>query len=271
MMVSMAQANIPVGLVGLDEQPWQYTASILSVVSGKSRDWVEQLWDEPQGLALRKEYADLSKGRIHMLTGRKPTVDDIEAQVELAGVGGESPKVVFIDYLNKMTRNKEYGWDEVKRIPRLVEHLGEWSTATGVVVVALHQLSRNDEFGGVNARNAGHLPVTLAQLKYGGEEDADMVLGTYRPAMDPLGTMSKDMAELALGDRFDEEAYWEARSRVRKYKDSTFLQLLKNRPGVHREERGIELLSVGESLYMEEKEAVSGYEEEVEQAEAGTR
>lgn len=256
MMVSMAEANIPVGLVGLDEQPWQYVVSLMSVVTGRSRDWVEQVWDEPEGRELKRDWRRY-RGRLHLFTPRKPDIEQLKAAVEMTAVGeSEAPAVLFIDYLNKLSRDKRYGYQEVNRIPRLVEELAEWSTDSGVAVVVLHQLGRNDEFGGTNNRNAGHLPVTLAQLKYGGEEDADLVFGTYRPAMDPVGNMPMDVAKMSLGDRFDEDEYWEARSRVKKYAKSTFLQLLKNRPGTHREERGIELLSpLDDSLRMVEREA----------------
>lgn len=265
-MVSMASAGRPVGLVGLDEQPWQYVVSLMSVLSGRSRDWVEETWHTPEGGDLKARWWEL-KRKLHLFVGRKPGIDELNALVDLAD---EPPSVLFVDYLNKLTRDREYGWDETKRIPRLVEHLAEWSTDTGVIVVALHQLNRNDQFGNTNQRNAGHLPVTLMDLKYGGEEDADIVFGTYRPAMDPVGTMSKQMAELAQGDRFDETRYWEAVARVRKHQDSTFLQLLKNRPGTHRDERGVELLSpIEDSLVMVEKGEDSGRGRDEADARAG--
>lgn len=269
MMVSMAQAGISVGLVGLDEQGWQYATNLMSVLSGRSRDWVEERWDTAEGKALRSEYRDLARGRIHLYTGRRPDIQRIAQQVEMSGMGtSESPKVVFIDYLKLLTRDKSYGYKDNERIPRLVEDLEIWTTETGTSVVALHQLSRNDEFGGANNRNAGHLPVTLAQLMYGGEDSADMVMGTYRPSMDPVGNLTMDSAKQVLGDRFDEEDYWAAVNRVKKYAESTFLQLLKNRPGTHREEKGIELLSpFGDSLRMEEKD---GHEPDGERAEQPT-
>jgi RecA/RadA recombinase len=255
MMVSMAQANVPVGLVGLDEQPWQYVVSLMSAMYGRSRDWVEQHWDDNEGMSFRRAWKE-HKSLVTFYHGRKPTVDQIAMQMDMAASGNtQRPAVVFIDYLNKLTRDKDYGYQETTRIPRLVEDLVEWAHTSGTTVVCLHQLSRNDEFGGANARNAGHLPVTLAQLKYGGEEDSDIALGTYRPAMDPLGNMAMDVAKMVLGDRFDDQDYWAAVNRVKKYQDSTFLQLLKNRPGTHREERGVELMSSwGDSLKMAEKE-----------------
>jgi hypothetical protein len=273
MAMSMAQAGIPVGMVGLDQPPWQYIVALLSVMTGRSMDYIEQMWDEPEGKELRRDYQHMTTDRIHFFTGRRPGLDHIEAQMEMAAMGqGEAPAVVFIDYLNLMTRAKEYGWKENERIPRLAEDMALWTTETGTTIVALHQLSRNDEYGGTNNRNAGHLPLTLAQLKYGGEEPADIVLGTYRPTMDPLGAMQYDIAKLTLGDRFDEDEYWERRAIVRKYENSTFLQLLKNRPGTHREERGVELLSpYGDSLRMEEKEATEPDYTEEEAREESTR
>lgn len=257
MAMHMVSAGVPVGLVGLDQPMWQYVTALMSVHTRRSPDWVEQVWDQPEGKELQRDWKMLTSGKLHLFDGRRPGIDHIAAQLEMAAMGNsEAPKVVFVDYLNLMTRDKAYGWKETERIPRLAEDMAVWTTETGVSMVVLHQLSRNDEFGGANSRNAGHLPVTLAQLKFGGEEPADMVFSTYRPAMDPLGTMSHDMAQIALGDRFDEDAYFESRGRVRKYEHSTFLQLLKNRPGTHREEKGIELLSPhGDSLYMEEKES----------------
>ena len=256
MMVNMVQAGIPVALVGLDEQPWQYTVKLMSVMSGRSQDEIEEQWDEPLGAEIRRDYEQTARGKLHFLSGRRPDIDHIAAQAEMAGMGGETPQVIFIDYLALMTRDRKYGWSETDRVPRIAEELATWSTDSGISVVALHQLSRNDEYGGTNNRNAGHLPVTLAQLKYGGEEPADVVLGTYRPAMNPLAVMSMDVAKSTLGDRFDEDEYWEIRGTAKRYQDSTFLQLLKNRPGTHREERGVELVSfAGDALTMMERMA----------------
>jgi hypothetical protein len=96
-----------------------------------------------------------------------------------------------------------------------------------------------------------------------------MVLATYRPAKNPVGNMSFPMAQQVLGDRFDEDAYWELRALVKKYERSTFLQLLKNRPGVHQEEHGVELLSPDDTLRVHEKEAAepesAAEEDEVEE------
>lgn len=255
MAVSLAKADIPVGVLGLDESPWMYVVKLMSAWSGKTQDRIEQVWDDDEGKQLQRDWRNFAHGRLHFFSGQRPTVDQLSGNVEMTNMGtSRPPKVLFIDYMALMAR-KGYGFTENARIPELTEDLQVWSSEYGIVLVVLHQLSRNDEHGGGNSRNAGHIPVTLAQLKYGGEEQADIVLGTYRPSMNPLALMSYGVAKEVLGDRFDEEVFWEARAIAQKYARSTFLQLLKNRPGTHREERGVELLSEDESLSLVEKQA----------------
>lgn len=256
MVVSMAEAGIPTALVGLDEQPWQYVVKLMSAWSGKSQEWLEGRWDEEEGSALRKEWREFAR-RIHIFGGKRPAPDHLTAAMDLAALGkNESPAVVFVDYLKLMSRKGPYSYGDNSRIPQLVEELQLWSTEQRVAVVALHQLSRNDEHGGgTNSRNNGHIPVTLSQLMWGGEDSADVVLGTYRPALNPVALMAFDVAKQVLGDRFDEEDYWAVRSVAEKYAHSTFVQVLKNRPGTKTEERGIELLSVDDSLKLTEKAA----------------
>lgn len=266
MVVRMAQANIPVGLVGLDEQPWQYVEKLMSAWSGWPLDRIEERWDEDEGRVLRQEWKALARGKVHVLGGKRPAPEHLTAALDLAAVGAKGaearPVVIFIDYLKLMSRKGQFGYGDNSRIPQLVEELQLWSTENEVAVVALHQLSRNDEHGGQNSRSNGHIPMTLTQLMYGGEDSADIVLGCYRPALNPVALMAFDIAKQVLGDRFDEDDYWEIKAMAKKYEHSTFLQLLKNRPGTEREERGIELLSPDRSMRMEEKEAPEpSYEE----------
>lgn len=255
MVVSMASANIPVALIGLDEQPWQYVEKLMSAWSHVPLDRIEEDWDTDEGKRRRRDWKDFARKKVFVYGGRRPSPDSLSEAMSMAAVGGEAPKVVFIDYLKLMTRKGQFSYGDNSRIPQLVEELQLWSTANGVAVVALHQLSRNDEHGGQNSRSNGHIPMTLTQLMYGGEDSADIVLGTYRPALDPLALMAYDVAKMVLGDRFDEDEYFVRQGTAKKYENSTFLQLLKNRPGTDREERGVELLSVGRSMQMIEKEA----------------
>lgn len=253
MMVSMARAGVPVALFGLDEQPWQYVEKLMSAWSRNPLDRIEEEWDSEVGRELRRQWREFARGKLFVYGGKRPAPDNMDEYLALAGMEGEGPKVVFIDYLKLMTRKGKYQYGDNSRIPQLVEELQLWSTEHEVAVVALHQLSRNDEHGGQNSRSNGHIPMTLTQLMYGGEDSADIVLGTYRPAMDPLALMAYDIAKMVLGDRFDEDDYWARKGNAEKYTHSTFLQLLKNRPGSHREERGVELESPDDSMYLEER------------------
>lgn len=252
MVVSLAEAKIPVGLVGLDEQPWQYVVALMSAREGKTRNHVEDLLrnpEDPRGRRLREDWLDL-KDLITLYDGRKPTPDMLDAA---AAQQERTPQVMFVDYLGKLAMPGAR--DHLASITGLVNELAVWTTDSGISLVVLHQLGRNDEYGGSNSRNAGHVPVTLAQLKYGGEEDADVVFGAYRPAMDPIGNMELNQAKTALGKAFDQELYDDAVGRVRRFANSTFLQLLKNRGGEVRMEAGVELISRGQTLQMTEKEA----------------
>jgi replicative DNA helicase len=257
MMVHLAGLGVPCGFVGLDEAPWTYTLKGLSVLTGRSQDDIERTWSEAEGHEVQARWRAFAKGRVHLFAGRRPGPEHLDAAMAMADMAGEAsrPAVLFVDYLSLLSRAGDFGYGENTRVPRLAEEMQVWSTERGVTVVMLHQLGRNDEHGGTNNRNAGHIPVSLAQLKYGGEEQADIVLGTYRPSMHPIANMSFDVAKEVLGQAFDEDEYYELRGMAKRYERSTFLQLLKNRPGTHREERGVELLSPDESLRMTEKEA----------------
>jgi hypothetical protein len=101
-----------------------------------------------------------------------------------------------------------------------------------------------------SGRYHGDTPMTLESLKFGGEEIADIVLGTYRPELNPLGNMEFQQAQADMGDKFDEEKWQLAQTRVRTSRDLTYLQLLKNRPGVHLDINGIMLRSPSEALAM---------------------
>src|SRR3989304_10549921 len=97
-------------------------------------------------------------GTVQFLARPRPHPEPLDAALRLSALRAEEqPRVVFIDYLSLLTRAGEFGFNEQSRIPRLAEALQVWSNEAGVGGVALHHLSRNDEFGGTNSRNAGHI------------------------------------------------------------------------------------------------------------------
>jgi replicative DNA helicase len=242
MMASLLSRGVPVGFVSLDETLAGYVAKLTSIMTGLPMQDLEERWDD---LRDRRVEASQKMAGLTLTRGFRPTFDALHAWIEMAeDFGSGRPQVVFMDYISLLGREK-YSGQEVQRVQRLVEDLQVWTSQEEVVTIALHQVGRTDE--GTNKRYHGDKPMTLESLKFGGEEIADIVLGTYRPSLSPVGNMSPDEAK---AEGIDDETWQDARSRVEQYKDITFLQLLKNRPGVHLNHRGIMLRSPNEALGM---------------------
>ncbi len=251
--------GLTVGLVGLDEPTPLYVAKLASVLSNEcgnptDAETLELQFDDEVSKRVRAQYSLMAK-RLVMSKGYRPDIKGgLQAWYDSsAGLlpGAQPPQVVVIDYLALLARGKYSGQDN-SRIPRLAEDLSVFANENECVVVALHQVGRQADAMG--RAHHGDKPVTLEQLKYGGEEMADVVLGTYRPAADYLGGLEYEDAEAEFGDDDKWEQKWErARVRVRRYEQSTFLQLLKNRPSQKGLlPRGIELFAPNESMLQEQ-------------------
>lgn len=256
LIANMLIKQVPVGLVGLDEAPQSYVAKLASVISGIPHTELEASWGNEAHGKVRNEYMELARN-LSVTRGYRPDFEKLTGWLNTAEVTmAARPRVVFIDYVSLLTRDK-YAGAENQRVSRLIEGLQVWTNEQEVVTVALHQVGRMDE--GTLMRYHGDTPMTLESLKYGGEEIADIVLGTFRPALNPLGNMTEEQAKMDLGDRFDFDSWSETVDRVRAQQDTTYLQLLKNRPGVHLNHRGIPLKSIGLSQQMRlSDEMVSG-------------
>lgn len=245
LIANMLIKQVPVGLIGLDEAPQSYVAKLASTISGVPHTELEENWGSNK--KVRDDYMDLAKN-LSITRGYRPDFDKLTGWLNTAEVTmAARPRVVFLDYVSLLTRDK-YAGAENQRVSRLIEGLQVWTNEQEVVTVALHQVGRMDE--GTLMRYHGDTPMTLESLKYGGEEIADIVLGTFRPSLNPLGNMTEEQARMDLGDRFDFDSWSETVDRVRAQQDTTYLQLLKNRPGVHLNHRGIALKSVGLSQQM---------------------
>lgn len=244
--VNMLKASVPVGFVGLDEAPFMYVAKLASAMTGTSHITLDQEWlnNGPDLQAMTADYLKLTD-KFSMYTQNRPALDDLAAWLEMEAVKGERPRVVFIDYLSLLVRG-QYDGKDTTRIPRLSEDLKMWANRHQLCVIALHQVGRTDD--SAVKRYHGSTPLTPEQLMFGGEQAADIILATYRPALDPEGNMS---LEEALSQGMD-QAEWQAKAdRVAAFKQDTMLQLIKNRPGVELNTQGIRLRSVGDSQKME--------------------
>lgn len=250
-IVNMLRADVPVGLVGLDEATPTYVAKVASAMSGVDEDHLEEHWSALDDV--RADYLELTK-QLSLTRGYRPTFEELEGWLATSEVAGARPRIVFIDHLNLLFRDKYAGADN-QRVPRVAEALQVWAKQQEVVVYALHHVGRADDY---KRRYHGATPMTLESLKYGGEEFADIVLGTFRPAMDPVGNMTEDQARSALGDSFDLDDWQDARDRVEAHRDSTFVQLLKNRPGKQLCPQGIHLKSIGTSQQMRQSSDLVG-------------
>jgi hypothetical protein len=248
MVVHMLREGVPVGVVGLDESgSVSYVAKLLSAMSGVGTEHIEDEWpDDP----LIAEYAELAKNLV-MFEGNRPTTDNLsEWLLECEVSIGVRPQIVFIDYASLLDRDQWAG-AEVQRVMRLMEDIKVWTKQSEVATVALHHIGRATE--GVGLRNHGDSPMTADDLRYGGEEIADIVLGAYRPALNPLASMRFDVARQFKGEKYTEEDHMLVVQHAQRHEPYTFLQLLKNRPGrqPNRDARqGVPLRSIGESMKM---------------------
>lgn len=247
MMVNISAQRIPVGFIALDETPAMVVAKLMSVLTGWSHEYIEDQWDEKDGKHARALYEE-TMTNFAIGTGGRPNEEDLDAWLNYPD---QKPSVVFLDYLSLVYRNS-YDGGETQRIQRAAEMLQTWKNKHDVALVALHQVGRQDHFSASGVYN-GDTPLALESLKYGGEEPADIVLGNYRPARNELGNMDQANAQAVMGDKFDEDVYYWWRDRVKRYRNSTLLQVLKNRPGTKVTGEGyddIELKSFGDSQKM---------------------
>jgi replicative DNA helicase len=190
---------------GLD--PWALEGG-LKAGSKESRKWLERYAEEYPSLWVYKPtkvegagFDDFSKA-----------VHDYEEHM------GERPRIVALDFLG-LARRDAYSGAEQQRIPRLATEAERWADAEQVSLLLLHQTGRANE-GDPTRRNHGHIPLTLEDAMYGGEQHADYMLGLYRPEREP--PPSRDS---------DDEEYLEWAERVQEAKDKVYVQLLKNRHG----------------------------------------
>lgn len=247
MVCNMLRDGVPVGLVGLDEAPFMYVAKLCSVMTHRSHLDLDDSIKMAAAMdpVLKQQYESMAK-KLSLFTKTRPTLLDLgDWLTEVKFRTGETPRVVFIDYLMLLRRDNTRG-GEAERVRQLCEDLQVWTNQHQVTTVALHQVGRqgDDAF----TREHGSRPITPEQLMYAGEQAADIILSTYRPALDPFGNMTE---EEALAQGRAQQDWQNARDRVVAFQQDTMLQLTKNRPGLHLEPRGIRLRSVKESQKME--------------------
>lgn len=200
--VNAARAGHPVGFASLEMVSSELVCRLLSADMGLSVREVERRLRSATPEQLARAQQRLTN--ITITDATKPTWDELSGWL----AGHETrPHLVFIDHLKLMGR---YGYPrgEAERVARISEDAKAWAKEERVSCFMLHQVGRNVE-GEDKKKNHGHLPLTMEDMMYGGEQDADTVFGVYRPARDP---------ELSPHER-------------RALESVAVLQLLKNRHG----------------------------------------
>ncbi len=239
-------------LVGLDESNPSYTLKLMSALYGAPHEAIADNWNTDQGAAMQEKYK-VDAANFCETHGYRPDTDTLSAAVdEYAAIIGRKPEVVVIDYISLMDKGK-YG-NQMQKVVDTIEAIQVWTRRQGLVTVALTQVGRDGGPGGLGD-NEGHIPLAASDLKFGGEEIADIVWGTYRPALDPIGNLDYEEAQEIMPESWTEDkkfAYYERRrTAVETYQHTTFLQQLKNRPGTKLFKRGIQLRSEGEAMRMQ--------------------
>jgi archaellum biogenesis ATPase FlaH len=245
MAANMLDAGYKVGYLSLDEPIPEYVAKMASVFLGVSHEAIEDDWEGELGERAREAYAKRADN-LYLADGVRPDEDDLDAWLNYLDW---KPDIVFLDYMSLVHRNNFDG-AEVQRIARAAELLQTWKRRHDLALVVLHQVSKTGE---ASKYNDGDVPLHLASAMFGVEQVPDIVFGNYRPALNRLGNLDQDAAEMEYGDKFDEEKWSAARARVKMYQNSTFIQVLKNRPGTKltgQQYPDIEVKSVGESQKM---------------------
>jgi replicative DNA helicase len=164
---------------------------------------------------------------LHFVSPSRPSVSDLCFVLDdITDQTGVRPVRIFIDHVGLMDGGEDY-------VGTIKNSSGLHSMAMReeVAIYALQQTGRGDGQGG---RNDGHLPLALASGLYGGEADADWVMGMYRPDRAPKFKKSRYQFD-------DPLEYYAMLEDLEKVKGITVLQVLKNRPFSDLLEEGLEL------------------------------
>jgi replicative DNA helicase len=97
-----------------------------------------------------------------------------EAMHEVTEAWGEPPQLVVMDYMELIGGVPSLVAAE--KVDQVARKIKDFSREHDCVVLCLHQVGRGE--GG-----AGAEPLSLTSARYGGETQADYVLGAYRPAL----------------------------------------------------------------------------------------
>lgn len=187
--------------------------------------------DDPRFPEIREAMVAMDDAYPHLwfATPSRPTTtdliilcDDIEDQF------GVRPRRLFLDHIGLMAGAEE-GYSGYVRNSAGLKAL---ALGEDMAIYALQQTGRTG--GDQGQKNDGHLPITFTSGVYGGEADADMVWGLYRPGRNPKYKKSRH-------DFSEDYQYWEMLSEYERVQHLVVMQVLKNRITGDTLEQGISL------------------------------
>lgn len=187
MAVTAAQAGYGVAIASLEMTAPELTVRALSVLTGASDlDVVEAVKSkEPQQLVLAgvQQLKDL-----HIRDKPKPQWDDLAKWLaEIKGRTGKGTDFMVLDHLRLMAR---YGYPRgnVERVEMLAADSKVFAKEHNLALVVVHHVGRAVEGAENGQKNHGHIPLSMEESLYGGEDSADVVLTCWRPERDPTLT-----------------------------------------------------------------------------------
>ena len=158
--------------------------------------------------------------------------DDDEPTVEQLGDAARAYRqkhgvmpVILQDFMELLSTEGIYG-NEVVKVGRLARKLKALARDLDTQVITLVQVGRSKEHD-ITARNHGHVPLSMEDARWAGEQAFDVMWGMYRPELDP----DADNPLLLHGDKKEQERYELAQEKRLQFKNQAILQTLKNRFG----------------------------------------
>lgn len=164
---------------------------------------------------------------LHFVMPSRPSVSDLKYLMDdVEDSSGVRPVRVFCDHLGLMR-----GCTDYTGYLNMTSGLHSWAGQEGIAVYVLQQTGRNSG----NAKNDGHMPLSMSDGVYGGEADADWMYGLFRPDRNPKFKKSQY-------DFDDPYEYFRMQQERDALRGKTILQVIKNRPFSDLLEDGIELI-----------------------------
>lgn len=176
MILNMAKAGIPIGLINLEMPQTQLAARIMAALTAMPFINVFN-YNEATEAKITAASESAKKLPIYISSETKCTYRDIRYKAEKL-IRLHGCKIIFIDYLQLMEVETKKGEQRYVAVGNLSRDLKLMSKELDIPVVAMAQVNRESEKGDAESK-----PAKISQLRESGniEQDADMGIGIDRP------------------------------------------------------------------------------------------